>query len=151
MEKILALILKIFKARAERKIAQPTSIAVISMRNLKNILKDKFPEGEIYLSDMYYLLCSRKDIVEFLATDRTNKMTYVTDELDCDDFSYRLMGQFSVKGWSHLAFGIVWTDKHALNLFVDVDMKVWFIEPQSDKVQEELEEWQGSKMRFVVL
>lgn len=54
----------------------------------------------------------------------------------CDDFSYRLMGQFSIRGWSDLCFGIVWTYYHALNCVVAENGEVYFIEPQSDELLE---------------
>ena len=78
-------------------------------------------------------------------------MGFVAEDRDCDDFSYRLMGQFSIRGWSQLCLGIVWTHTHALNCFVDENKKLWFIEPQTDKIQEGLEEWQGSQIRIIVI
>ena len=105
----------------------------------------------IYLSDAWYWLCSDADIETFLGIDRTNKDQYVAEEHDCDDFSYRLMGQLSIPEWSGVAFGIVWTDKHALNCFIDEAGKFWFIEPQTDKLQEKLETWQGTEVLFIMM
>jgi len=105
----------------------------------------------IYLSDSQYWLCSENDINTFLKVDTTNKMGYVPEERDCDDFSYRLMGQLSIPSWSGIAFGIVWTNLHALNCLIDDTSKFWFIEPQSDKLQEKLEPWQGSEILFILM
>ena len=117
----------------------------------------------IYLSDVWYWLCSEADIETFLAQDDTNKavaylpygtppgMTYVSEERDCDDFSYRLMGQLSIPEWSGIAFGIVWTDKHALNCFIDETGKFWFVEPQTGKLQDKLEAWQGTEILFILM
>lgn len=69
----------------------------------------------------------------------------------CDDFSYRLMGQLSIPEWSGIAFGIVWTNLHALNCFIDDKGKFWFIEPQSDKLQDKLEAWQGTEILFILM
>ena len=105
----------------------------------------------IYISDNQYWLCSENDIESFLNLDETNKRFYVTEEFDCDDFSYRLMGQLSIPQWSGIAFGIVWTNLHALNCFIDEAGKFWFIEPQSDKLQDKLEAWQGTEILFILI
>lgn len=131
---------------------KPTSQRIISSKDLKVILRSRFPDvGEIYLSDRLYLLCNTADISKFLQQDATNKYKYQDQFYDCDDFSYRLMGQFSIPLWSDLAFGIVWTRSHALNCFVTEDEKFYFIEPQNDKILEELKPWMGSKIRFIIM
>jgi len=109
------------------------------------------PDDRIFLSDFEYLLCDLDDIDTLLAQDATNKAEYIREKHDCDDFSYRLMGQFSVMPWSQLAFGIVWTDKHALNCLIDDDAQFWFVEPQTDKLTRKLEDWQGTKIRVVMM
>ena len=117
-----------------------------------NILSQVQPAAtHIYISDNEYWLCSKEDIEKFLMQDRTNKKDYVKEEYDCDDFSYRLMGQFSVKDWSGIALGIAWTNRHALNCLIDDTGKFRFIEPQSDKLQEKLEDWQGNEILFILM
>ena len=130
---------------------KPTSREIVTCGGLRQILRTRFPEGEIYLSDSTYLLCSVADISKFLQQDGTNKCKYQTEAYDCDNFSYRLMGQFSVPDWGQLAFGIVWSNFHALNLFVDEQRKVWFVEPQNDNILEDLEPWMGTTIRFIVM
>jgi len=115
------------------------------------VLRLVAPDAQIFLSDKSYLLCSEEDVARFLAQDKTNKLEYEPDALDCDDFSYHLLGQFSVPGWSDLAFGIVWTDKHALNCMVMEDGTFWLVEPQADTLQSGLLAWQGSKYRLIVM
>ena len=130
----------------------PTSRAVVSYQGLYTILRQRFPdEGQLYLSDRIYRLPSKEDIKAFLAQDKTNHEKYVAEDYDCDDFAYRLMGQFSVPIWSALAFGIVWTDLHALNCCVAENQKFYFIEPQNDKIMENLEPGMGSKIRFICM
>jgi len=105
----------------------------------------------IYISDSKYWLCTKQDIDAFLALDTTNKDNYQAEIHDCDDFSYRLMGQLSTPDWSGIAFGIVWTNTHALNCLIDNDGKFWFVEPQSDKLLAELEPWQGNEILFILM
>ena len=123
----------------------------IDVYELSNVLAEKFPDTEIYLSDRTKYLCDIEDIKTFLAQDETNRTKYVAEAFDCDDFAYRLKGQFSVHGWAELATGIVWTNCHALNIVVDANLDVWIIEPQSDKIQSNLEEWQGDSIRFIII
>jgi hypothetical protein len=129
----------------------PVSDKHIDMVAIRRILKQSCPGAEVFLSDKSYLACSRADIEAFLDQDKTNKHQYVVEEYDCDDFSYRLMGQFAVEGWARLAFGIVWTDRHALNCFITENGEFRLIEPQTDKIQKGLEDWQGSEWRFVTM
>ncbi len=130
---------------------EPTSIGEIDNPELYKLLKELFPDATIFLSDKTYKTCSLSDITTFLKQDMTNKIGYEDELFDCDDFSYRLMGQFSVKPWSALAFGICWTDKHALNCFVDYTRKFRFIEPQSDETQDTLKTWQGTKVLLIIM
>lgn len=122
------------RKKVEPEKIQPTSTVRISYEDLFSLIKRKYPDSFLYLSDKEYLLCDYDDIALFLAQDESNKETYVENEYDCDDFSYRLMGQFSIPGWSSLCFGIVWTMTHSMNCFIDVTGKFWFIEPQTDEL-----------------
>ena len=127
------------------------SSANLHCTTLKHVLMDRFPHADIFLSDTVYRLCDTADMEEFLAEDRTDVYKYRKESYDCDDFAYRLMGQLSVPGWADLAFGIVWTDQHALNVFVDEDKEVWFIEPQSDAIFEKAIPKMGSRVIFIAM
>jgi len=125
--------------------------AEISHNDLRALLQAKFPVVPLYLSDNVFRLCDITDIEKFLDLDETNKIKYQAEKMDCDDFAYRLMGQLSIPPWSNIAFGICWTDKHALNLMVDNNGDIWFIEPQTDACRSSLEDWQGSNVQFVIM
>ena len=123
----------------------------MSLDELRNLLTLNFPGTDIYLSDSVKYLCDISDIEAFLAQDQTNRKTYKADLYDCDDFAYRLMGQFSVEGWAEIAKGIIWTDAHALLACIDTNLDLWYIEPQSDSVKSNLESWQGTNIRLVMM
>ncbi len=130
----------------------PKSSIVVSGGVVTDIIRARFPDCKLFISDMNdYKLVSDEDMAWFLAQDQTNKMGYVPEVRDCDDFSYRLMGQVSVPGWSDLAFGIVWTDAHALNCVILETKEFFFIEPQTDELQKELKSWQGTNIRFIMI
>lgn len=133
-------------------VLKPEKRKQVSGNYILDVLNKVKPSAtHIYISDSTYWLCSDKDIENFLRMDETNKTPYIGEEFDCDDFSYRLMGQLSVPNWSGIAFGIVWTDLHALNCLIDESGKFWYIEPQTDRLQEKLEEWQGSEILFILI
>ncbi len=123
-----------------------------SKRTTSAELEALLPRAEtLFLSDNTFYLCHPEDIALFLAQDATNRLEYLAEDYDCDDFTLRLAGQFSIPRWSALAFGICWTDLHALNFFVDEDGKFWFVEPQSDEIQSQLNAWQGQNLRLLIV
>jgi hypothetical protein len=130
---------------------QPTSTKRIENEELRQLLHAANPSASIFLSDGSYLLCNEDDIKAFLAQDATNRNKYEAEAFDCDDFSYRLLGQFSVPGWSDLCLGIIWTDVHALNICVTEDKQILYIEPQSDELESTLLPWQGSGATLIVV
>ena len=113
---------------------KPQSTEQITSQELRMLLHMAHPHAKLYLSDRTYRLCCMEDVRRFLKRDKTNRYKYIgkNEEYDCDDFAYRLMGQFSIPGWSALAFGIIWTKHHALNCLIDEEKNFWFIEPQTD-------------------
>ena len=124
----------------------------ISGSDLRSVLRDALgSEGKIYLADHNFWLCELDDIERFLDWDETNHHTYSAEEYDCDDFAKRLVGQFAVPGWSHFALGLVWTDVHAMNIMVDTNRDVWFVEPQTDARRSDLQSWQGEHLKWLVV
>jgi len=131
-----------FKPRIRRLITNP---------ELYRLLQVKFPGVPIYLSRDYYEMPDLEDIDKFLDYDQTNRFEYSLHGYRCSDYTFRLMGQFSVPGWNNLTKGIVWTDKHALMALIDPNDDCWWIEPQSDARKPSLEPWQGSRLRFIMI
>jgi len=131
--------------------SSPKSSSEISHEEVYRLLKSQFPKAKIYLSDSSYRLVIKSEIEKYLAEDKTDAEQYVAERYDCDDFSYRLMGQFSIPGWSDLTFGIVWTNLHALNCILDENRHFWFIEPQTDKLTGQLESWQGKEVALIIM
>jgi len=114
----------------------PNNWVMVDYTAIAEALIQAFPMAQkIYLVDRYYYLCPKQDIEALLAEDPTDQETYVSEFHDCDDFSFRLMGQFHKKPYSALAFGIAWSQTHAYNAcIVTEDQKVWIIEPQTDQL-----------------
>ena len=150
LKMLLLRLLNFLLQKREAKKPEPVLRAELSIGQVWSLLQTKFPEASIFLSDTVYQLATLKDIDEFLRVDQTNKMGYVPEERDCDDFSFRLMGQFSTPEWSGVALGIIWTDLHALNCFIDQNSEFWFIEPQTDNIQQRLVSWQVKNLTDLV-
>ena len=111
---------------------------------MSSILLDKLEEmgddkAELYLADKNCKVFKKEDVVKFLDLDETDKIVYVAEEQDCDDFASALYAE---------GLGLVWTTKHALCFFVDETNILWFVEPQSDKIARDLEDWQGWDCRM---
>jgi len=133
-------------------IPAPKITGEIELEELYSLLKGKFPDARIYLSDRKYNLATKSEIQRFLERDETDKYKYQVTYFDCDNYSYRLMGNASIPEWASLAFGICWTVTHAFNIFVGSDKKVYLIEPQSDKVYEfDKAPLQYKKLRLIVM
>lgn len=130
---------------------QPVLRVGMGSNEVRGILRDAFPGASIYLSDNAKFLCDISDIEAFLKQDETNQYEYEAEGLDCDDFTFMLMGQFSKPGWAQLWKFIAWNDKHALMGFIDTNMDFWWIEPQSDRIQSKLEDWQGSAVATYII
>lgn len=125
--------------------------AEIDGTSLYALLRAAAPNAEIHISDNKKYLCDIDDINAFLTHDLTNRIQYEVERFDCDDFAFRLLGQFKVPGWATLAIGLVWTDVHALNCTIDNNGDLWLIEPQSDSVESNLIPWQGNEIRLVIV
>jgi len=151
VDAILRILRSILCKTTNSYLPEPTSTGEIGYDELDNLLKNLFPDASIFLSDKIYKTCSLSDIMIFLKQDNTNRIEYEAESFDCDDFSYRLMGQFSVPPWAALAFGICWTDVHALNCFVDYTRKFRFIEPHTDETLTELKSWMGHSVRLIIM
>ena len=140
---------------AKPPLPKPIERRKITGSELYQIIRDKFPEGDIHLSDpwseAHYSLCDIEDIEAFLDVDETNHYQYVRHKFDCDDFATFLWGQFSTPDWAHFAIGLFWSDVHAMVMCVDANEDVWLIEPQNDEKRSDLLDWQGTKMRFTIV
>ena len=145
------IICHIFKCNEEETFEFQT-FGTYNISEVLTILKSEFPDANIFLSDEIYEKISLPDLKEFLRKDDTNLYRYKPELFDCDDFSYRLMGNVSIPGLSGIPFGIVWTitenGGHALNCFIDEREQVWLVEPQTDEAFLPKDNW---KVQLVMM
>jgi len=132
----------LFKKTPALKTLVPTG--TISINAASSLLLDKLDkmgdnEAELYLPDKEMKFYTKSAVQDFLSLDETDKIVYVAEEQDCDDFAAELFGK---------GLGLVWTIPHALNWFISENMEIWFVEPQTDKLSQNLEGCQGNDIRF---
>ncbi len=129
-----ALIDELTKANVEPETVKPLDTEEIDAKELTALLLPILGAGgRIILSDSrHYRLCDYDEVALFLAVDQTNQYPYVKDVYDCDDFTDRLIGQFSIPGWASKCIGCVWTTTHAMAVIITTDREMLFLEPQTD-------------------
>ena len=105
----------------------------------------------IYMRDNTYGLCSKADVEALLATTTIYKEPYISEEHDCDDFTFELMGIMSKDPWSIIAKGIIWTNLHAFMCFIDDTGKLWYIEPQNNQIFDKWQDYFGTEILFIMM
>jgi len=121
-------------------------IDTIDINEMSSILLDKLEEmgdtsAQIYLADYNCDIFDKEEVKAFLKLDETNKIKYIADTMDCDDFAAELYGK---------GLPLVWTNLHALNWFIGTDKVLYFVEPQTDQIATDLDNWQGWSIRLFI-
>ena len=74
-------------------------------------------------------------MTEFLVFDGTNNKEWKEDIWDCDNFAIQFMAAaqryFAQRGLN-AAVGIIWAKKHAFNWYLNTNMEIHYVEPQTD-------------------
>ena len=126
-------------------IDQKEIIGVIGNQELYLALKQFYPNAFIDVLDYKYQLVGLETLKKFLAADDTNHYQWQEDYYDCDDFSFRLKGQWIQSGFASCPLGIIKGEricgdektKHWRNLFVAKEngkLVLYEIEPTNDSV-----------------
>ena len=117
----------------------------IDINTMSSILLYKLDEmgctGQIYLPDAACKTYTKSSVLDHYALVEISGIDYIAEVHDCDDFAALLFAEFA---------GLVWTNTHALNWFVDENETLWFVEPQTGQLAQTLEGWQGNDVRFFI-
>lgn len=111
----------------------------IILRQQAKAILSTIDNKPIYLPDATVAIYDKNAVAAFLDLNPVSEITYLPDDHDCDDFAAELYFLFA---------GLVWTDTHALNWFIDENLKFWYIEPQNDTIADKLLDWQGNRIQF---
>jgi hypothetical protein len=101
----------------------------------------KGDQTEIFMPDVAMKVYWKDDVMEFLDYDEIDKIVYVPESMDCDDFARMLFGR------EENSVSLLWTYDHAMNYWVSPDGVLYYIEPQNDLVSVNLE---GLMIRFFI-
>ena len=100
-------------------------------------IEDK--DYDVYIPDTANKFYKKADVMAAQELTEVASIQYVDEEHDCDDFAAELFGKFA---------GLIWTNLHAFNWFIDETDTLWYIEPQTKRLSQSIEGWQGSDIRF---
>jgi hypothetical protein len=116
---------------------QPRITGELPRSKVKEILEETGAK-HIFVTDSRYRTTDLDMIKDFLELDDTDKMDYTRVWRDCDDFAFRLMGQFHLDLWAGIAVGIAISETHAYNLVITRRSTLgrknylYIIEPKND-------------------
>lgn len=102
-------------------------------------IEDK--DYQIYLPDYNNKVYNKTEVIAAHELEKVASIKYITEKHDCDDFAAELFSKFA---------GLIWTNAHAFNWFIDETDTLWYIEPQTKKLSQTIEGWQGNDIRFFV-
>jgi len=110
----------------------------ITGRQLESLLKYEYPKAYVIVLDEKYTLINTTEMQDILKADKTNLLPYVNETFDCDDFAFTLWRNIRNEH-GNLAVGVVRvnidsTAGHVMNFYVDGNLSIHFIEPQTDEI-----------------
>jgi len=121
-------------------LTKPSPLIKIDADEFRGYMVSNFPNCAFRWQDKKYKVTNLSEYRRFLDWDDTDKQLYIPESYDCDDFAIRLHGNITIPFWSSLPFGhcyvtIISRDvNHAVNIFVDNEGDVYFVEPQDDNI-----------------
>ena len=104
-------------------------------------------QGDPYkFADQYYQPANETLIKLILDNDTTNLQKYIPENMDCDDFSFRLMGVFHQNTETcAMPIFICWVmlpeGGHAVISYITNTGEVMIIEPQNDRIFPVPKDW----------
>ena len=105
--------------------------------SLKSLLRRQTGCRHIFIPDKHLELVDDADAAEFLKQDITDREAYIPERFNCDDFARNVHNRARNYGLKrknkNWAWAEIWVHSHALNLYVNSDMEVVFIECQTDE------------------
>ena len=146
--------------------APPKVVGQVTYRHLRALIEETFPQlqyqwqwDDIRLADRLWDLTTVAEMRRFLARDDTDEMVWTKHAPDCDDFTRRLLGNLTIKGWWSLAKGDIWIGGddwgHSIMITVlcqsqeDITPLLMVIEGQSDVLGTATEMFEDFKVRLI--
>ncbi|MDX7998924.1 hypothetical protein FE394_06880 [Xenorhabdus sp. Reich] len=126
----------------------------IKERLIKPLIQKHWPDIKLKLLtfkilDPFYKLVSDEKVKKIYEDSGLKNFEYRSKSFDCDDFSFVYKAQASKEAYSNnesfgyaigVIFGFLEKRAHAVNIYINHDLKVKIIEPQSGRIIEP-EDW----------
>jgi len=129
----------------QESITRITSTEIVALFDNPDKDAPRIKVSDLYITDREFKLVDTDHLQRYLNTNPVSDRKYVKEQHDCDDFAYIIQGD--VTRWdSDLAFGIIHGrdlngNPHMWNVCIGTDKKIWFIEPQTDRVWQVGSNW----------
>jgi hypothetical protein len=126
--------------RDDKKFISSADLRTLISRQLGEKLDRNFG---LYIADGEYYCTPVDDAREVIENSALDRQTWVRQRFDCDDFAHVLKAHFAQASYADgkrraaHCFGVVWgmlPGPHAINWMVNDDLKLRFIEPQTDEI-----------------
>ena len=143
-------------------IPPPVYYGEITGSKLRAALVEVFSRAwyHIKLSANLYKVTTVDEVKRFLAQDKTNERQYMAGGFDCDRFADVLHARFKEEGdWCWVPDGVIWdveVERHAWNIIIaypsvgELEPRLYFIEPQSDRLWEvAYEQWVEREIELI--
>lgn len=127
-----------YKPKVIKPFSKQITNNTITNKEIGKILQNTLGQVHFNWADKDYKLVDVNHLKDFLKTNTVNNIKYISNDMDCDDYSMILQGD--ITRWdSTLAFGIIWgttpsENAHAWNWCVGNNKKIYFVEPQRDTI-----------------
>ncbi|CDL85600.1 lectin MOA-related protein [Xenorhabdus szentirmaii] len=120
----------------------------VDSKIMKDLIRKIWPKMKISLAslrtlDKFYKLVSEEEIKEIYRESGLVDFEYRKESFDCDDFSFVYKAQVSKKAYANnekygyaigVIFGFYKKSAHSVNIFIDHELQVKFIEPQTGRI-----------------
>ena len=125
---------------AEKTYIMAEDLRILVATQLKNKISCSF---SLHIADDEYYCPPMSDAKEVIEESKLDRKKWAGRRFDCDDFAFVLKAHFAEASYAHSerraahCFGIIWghtPDEHAINWVVTDEMKLYFVEPQTDDV-----------------
>ena len=118
-----------------------------SWRHFLLVLQKKFPNAMIRIADKYYSAPIKQEFEAWLKSDPTNEHQYHAEWYDCDDFAmalrcamFQIVHELNATTTLETTITLAYCEghvagvrgRHAFNLLIDDQDRIFIIEPQND-------------------
>lgn len=121
------------KLMQQKKLYIPKVLGSIGYSEALKVFEDNgINTDSVELSDLSLSLTSVDEAKKAVASMNVANETYVSEQHDCENFSFALLGYFSETLIS-FAFGTARSKPHRFNVMIDDKKQLWVCEPQTNQ------------------